>query len=73
VDDVFHLAFFQDGNAIGIEIARQLHGITTASDVGNLGCREGYDVKFRVVSEDYVEVVEVSASSSQDKHPFHSA
>ncbi len=73
VDDLFHLVFFEDGNAIGIEIARQLHRITAASNVGNLGCGEGDDVKFRIVSENYVEVVEVSSSSSQDKHSFHSA
>ena len=38
-DDLFHLVFFEDGNAIGIEIARQLRGITAAGDVGNLGWR----------------------------------
>src|ERR1019366_7463442 len=47
--------------------------IGARGDVGNLGCGESDYVKFRVVSKNYVEVVEVSSSGSQDKHSLHSA
>ncbi len=72
-NDFFHLVFIEDGNAVGIKIAGQLHRITTPGDVRNLVSGEGYDEEFRIVSENYIEVVEVSSSSSQDKHSFHSA
>ena len=48
-------------------------GIKSASDVGNLRGGEGYDVKLRIIAKDYVEVVEISSSRSEDEHPFHSA
>ena len=61
------------GMPLGYRLARQFGGITTSVDVGNLCGRESYDVKLRIVSENYVEVMEVSSCGSQDQHPFHSA
>src|SRR5208337_4700492 len=72
-DDLLHAVLVQNRDAVRIQLARQLRGITAAIDVRNLCGGESYDVEFGVVSENYVEVVEVTASGSQDQHRFHSA
>ena len=66
-DDLLHLVFFQDGNAVGIEIARQFGGITASCNVGNLGGGEGDYVEFRIVAKHYVEVVKISSSRTKDE------
>src|SRR5208337_397823 len=72
-NDLLHPVLIKNRDAIWIQLARQLRGITAAINVGNLCGGESYDVKFGIISENYVEVVKVAASGSQDQHRFHSA
>ena len=72
-DDLFHPIFFQDRNAVGIQIARQFRGITASSNVGDLCGSEGNYVELRVVTKDYVEVVKISSGRTEDEDSLHSA
>src|ERR1017187_5543059 len=70
-DDFFHPAFFDDRNTHGIQRARQLRRIMASCNVWDLCCGEGDYFKFRVVAKDYVEIMEISSSSTKDEDSFH--
>src|SRR6516162_8031924 len=72
-DNLFHAAFFHNGNACGIKATRQLRRIVTSCNVGDLSGGKGDYVKFRLVAKDKVEIMEVSARSTNNENSSHSA
>ncbi len=70
-NDLLHPVLFQDRNALRVSLACKFRRIMSSSNVGDLGCGEGDYLKFRLIAKNYVEVMKISSSSSQDEDSFH--
>jgi hypothetical protein len=70
-NELLQILLFKNRYAIGIQAPRERRRINPARNVGNLcGCERSYPV-VKVVAEENVEVVEVSARSAKQKDGFH--
>ena len=69
-NNALHLVFFQDGDAIGIELSRQLRRVLAPGDVGDLGSGERHHSVVRIVPEHDVEVMEIPACRAENQDIF---
>ena len=61
LDHFFQIVFFHDGNPVGISAPSENRWITAASNVGNLRCSERDHMKLRMIAENDIEVMKISA------------
>jgi hypothetical protein len=66
-DEVLPLVLGVDGDAGGVQAARELGRIAATGNVGDLCGSEGDNLVLRVISVDQVEVVEVAASRAENQ------
>jgi hypothetical protein len=71
-DQPFHRILFKDGNSFGIQWARQLRGIPSTRNIGDLSRGESHDLKLGVVAKGNIEIVEVPTRSAKNQKFFHS-
>ncbi len=69
LDQLGQIGLGIDGNALGVELARQLGRIAPALNVWNLGRRKGHDLVRVVVPEKGIIVVKIPARCTNDDHP----
>lgn len=70
-DQPLEVLFFENRDAIGIQLTGQFRWIAAIGDVGDLGCRESYNRKGWVVAKYNIEVMEIAASGTQDDYFSH--
>jgi hypothetical protein len=69
-DQLGQLCLGVDGDALGIELARQSGRVPAAVDVGDLGRGERHHATGGLVAIHPVEVVEITAGGADDDHIF---
>src|SRR5208283_35658 len=67
----FKVSFFDDGDSLRIKRSGERWRIAAASNIGDLRGGEGHHAEVRIVAEDDIEIVEVSASGTENEYVSH--
>jgi hypothetical protein len=71
-DEVGHVVFLEDRQAVGIMGPGQFSRVAPPVDLGDLRGGEADDFVVLIVLEEQIEIVEVAPGSAEDQHPFAS-
>ena len=71
-DQLFHIFFFEDGNAFGIQPSGEFRRISSAGNVGNLSGSECDNLVVGIIPKDDIKIMKVPACSTKNQDSLHS-